>query len=56
MTIEGLLPFPLDWHLPPLGEPEVGPDWVAFAAGPRTDLFADPGGAPQSQTRRPRYS
>jgi regulation of enolase protein 1 (concanavalin A-like superfamily) len=42
----GLLPFPLRWHLPPAGEPESGPDWVAFAAGPQTDLFADPGGAP----------
>jgi regulation of enolase protein 1 (concanavalin A-like superfamily) len=40
------LPFPLGWRLPPAGEPEAGPDWLAFAAGPQTDLFADPGGAP----------
>lgn len=44
--LAGLLPFSLRWQLPPAGEPEHGPDWLAFAAGPQTDLFADPGGAP----------
>lgn len=45
MTLDAV-PFPLQWQLPPAGEPESGPDWLAFAAGPQTDLFADPGGAP----------
>jgi regulation of enolase protein 1 (concanavalin A-like superfamily) len=46
VSLDGLLPFPLAWHLPSAAEPEIGPDRLAFAAGPRTDLFADPGGEP----------
>jgi uncharacterized protein len=35
----------LVWHVPPFGEPDVGDTELAFAAGARTDLFTDPGGA-----------
>jgi regulation of enolase protein 1 (concanavalin A-like superfamily) len=34
----------LDWHVEPAGAPEIGVSSIAFAAGPRTDLFADPAG------------
>jgi uncharacterized protein len=46
MTVDGLLPFPLRWQIAAPAEPQVGPASLAFTAGPRTDLFADPGGAP----------
>jgi regulation of enolase protein 1 (concanavalin A-like superfamily) len=46
VTVDGLLPFPLRWGIAPPAEPEVGAASLAFAAGPRSDLFADPGGAP----------
>lgn len=46
MTVDDLLPFPLRWHIVPPTEPEVGAASLAFAAGPLTDLFADPGGSP----------
>jgi hypothetical protein len=46
MTVDELLPFPLRWQIAPIAEPEVGPASLAFAAGARTDLFADPGGSP----------
>jgi uncharacterized protein len=46
MTVDGLLPFPLRWHIAPPAEPELGPASLAFDAGPLTDLFADPNGAP----------
>jgi uncharacterized protein len=39
-----ILPFPLAWLTPPAAPPTVGPATLAIAAGPRTDLFADPGG------------
>jgi len=35
----------LGWHVTPTGPSEVGDAAIAFAAGPRTDLFVDPGGA-----------
>ena len=35
----------LDWHVPPPEPCEIGGSSIAFAAGPRTDLFTDPGGA-----------
>lgn len=35
----------LDWHVPPPGPSEIGGSSIAFAAGPRTDLFTDPNGA-----------
>jgi hypothetical protein len=39
----------LDWHVPPHGAGEVGDSTIAFAAGPRTDLFTDPaGGEPKT--------
>jgi regulation of enolase protein 1 (concanavalin A-like superfamily) len=39
----------LDWHVRPSGPFELGDSSLAFAAGPRTDLFADPaGGEPKS--------
>jgi len=39
----------LDWLVPPLGPSEIGTSSIAFAAGPRTDLFADPaGGEPKT--------
>ena len=39
----------LDWHVPPPGPSEIGESSIAFAAGPRTDLFADPaGGEPKT--------
>lgn len=39
----------LDWLVAPLGPIEIGTSSIAFAAGPRTDLFADPaGGEPKT--------
>ena len=39
----------LNWHVPPPGPNEIGESSIAFAAGPRTDLFADPaGGEPKT--------
>jgi regulation of enolase protein 1 (concanavalin A-like superfamily) len=39
----------LDWHVPPPGPAELAPSSIAFAAGPRTDLFTDPaGGEPKT--------
>jgi regulation of enolase protein 1 (concanavalin A-like superfamily) len=35
----------LDWHVPPPEPCEIGGSSIAFAAGPRTDLFTDPSGA-----------
>ena len=35
----------LAWHVPPLEPAELGGTSIAFAAGPRTDLFTDPAGA-----------
>jgi uncharacterized protein len=35
----------LDWQVPPAGPAELGASSIAFAAGPRTDLFTDPAGA-----------
>lgn len=35
----------LDWHVQPSGPAEIGDTSIAFAAGPRSDLFTDPGGA-----------
>ena len=41
----------LDWLVPPLGPGEIGTASIAFAAGPRTDLFADPaGGEPKTDS------
>jgi uncharacterized protein len=34
----------LDWQVEPAGPGEIGESSIAFAAGPRTDLFADPAG------------
>jgi regulation of enolase protein 1 (concanavalin A-like superfamily) len=34
----------LDWHVQPPESAEIGETSMAFAAGPRTDLFTDPGG------------
>ncbi len=34
----------LDWQVAPTGPSELGGSSIAFAAGPRTDLFTDPGG------------
>ena len=34
----------LAWHVPPPEQVELGGTSIAFAAGPRTDLFTDPGG------------
>jgi regulation of enolase protein 1 (concanavalin A-like superfamily) len=34
----------LDWLVPPSGPAELGAASIAFAAGPRTDLFSDPAG------------
>ncbi|MFL5964382.1 MAG: DUF1349 domain-containing protein [Gaiellaceae bacterium] len=39
----------LDWHVRPLEPVELGESSIAFAAGPRTDLFTDPaGGEPKT--------
>ncbi|HEY8644843.1 MAG TPA: DUF1349 domain-containing protein [Gaiellaceae bacterium] len=39
----------LDWLVRPPGAAELGESSLAFAAGPRTDLFADPaGGEPKT--------
>ena len=39
----------LDWLVPPSGPAELGAAAIAFAAGPRTDLFRDPaGGEPKT--------
>jgi regulation of enolase protein 1 (concanavalin A-like superfamily) len=39
----------LNWHVPPPGPSEIGGSSIAFAAGPRTDLFTDPaGGEPKA--------
>jgi hypothetical protein len=35
----------LEWQVPAPGDCEIGGSSIAFAAGPRSDLFADPGGA-----------
>lgn len=35
----------LDWRVAPTGPFEVAGSSVSFAAGPRSDLFVDPGGA-----------
>jgi regulation of enolase protein 1 (concanavalin A-like superfamily) len=35
----------LAWHVPPLEQVGLGGTSIGFAAGPRTDLFTDPGGA-----------
>jgi uncharacterized protein len=35
----------LDWRVPPLVHSEPAGSSIAFAAGPTTDLFTDPGGA-----------
>lgn len=34
----------LNWQVEPAGPAEIGESSIAFAAGPRTDLFADPAG------------
>jgi regulation of enolase protein 1 (concanavalin A-like superfamily) len=34
----------LEWHVRPSGPAELGESSLAFAAGPRTDLFTDPAG------------
>ena len=34
----------LDWRVQPPESAEIGETAIAFAAGPRTDLFIDPGG------------
>jgi uncharacterized protein len=39
-----VLPFPLAWLTPPAAPPLLAPATLRIAAGPRTDLFADPGG------------
>jgi regulation of enolase protein 1 (concanavalin A-like superfamily) len=40
----------LDWQVPPPGGSEIGGSSIAFAAGPQTDLFVDPGGsAPRAE-------
>lgn len=44
-AVEGLLPFPLRWRTAPAEPPAIGPSSLEIAAGPRTDLFADPAGA-----------
>src|SRR6476620_5888653 len=33
-----------DWLIPASGPAEIGTSSIAFAAGPRTDLFTDPAG------------
>ncbi len=39
----------LDWLVPPSASAELGASSISFAAGPRTDLFADPaGGEPKT--------
>jgi uncharacterized protein len=39
----------LNWQIEPAGPAEIGESSIAFAAGPRTDLFADPaGGEPKT--------
>ncbi len=35
----------LAWHVPPRVQAELGGSSIAFAAGPRSDLFSDPSGA-----------
>jgi regulation of enolase protein 1 (concanavalin A-like superfamily) len=35
----------LNWHVPLPGPSEIGGSSIAFAAGPRTDLFTDPAGS-----------
>jgi uncharacterized protein len=35
----------LNWLVPPAGPAELGASTIAFAAGARTDLFADPAGS-----------
>jgi regulation of enolase protein 1 (concanavalin A-like superfamily) len=38
-----------DWHVRPTGPAQIGTSSIAFAAGPRSDLFTDPaGGEPQT--------
>jgi regulation of enolase protein 1 (concanavalin A-like superfamily) len=38
------VPPELNWQVDPAGPAEIGESSIAFAAGPRTDLFADPAG------------
>jgi regulation of enolase protein 1 (concanavalin A-like superfamily) len=40
----GVLPFPLRWHNQPAAPPVLGTSSLTIAAGPKSDLFADPKG------------
>jgi regulation of enolase protein 1 (concanavalin A-like superfamily) len=40
----GVLPFPLRWHNQPAAAPVLGTSSLTIAAGPKTNLFADPNG------------